>query len=73
MYLSQVIIRVGRSGSLVYFQVGSLAVHVQLAPTVLRLIGTSGSIAASISRADVTPVEKLRSLPSKLTVVSPLY
>jgi len=33
LYLSQVIIRVGRSESLAYFQVGSLAVHVQLAST----------------------------------------
>jgi len=32
-YLSQVIIRVGRSEGLAYFQVGTLAVHVQLAST----------------------------------------
>jgi uncharacterized RDD family membrane protein YckC len=32
-YLSQVIIRVGRSESLAYFQVGSLAVHIQIAST----------------------------------------
>jgi uncharacterized RDD family membrane protein YckC len=33
LYLSQVIIRVGRSESLAYFQVGSLAVHIQIAST----------------------------------------
>lgn len=32
-YLSQVIIRVGSSESLAYFQVGSLAVHIQIAST----------------------------------------
>jgi hypothetical protein len=31
LYLGQVIIRVGRSENLAYFQVGGLAVHVQLA------------------------------------------
>lgn len=33
LYLSQVIIRVGRSESLAYFQVGSLAVHIQIVST----------------------------------------
>jgi uncharacterized RDD family membrane protein YckC len=33
LYLSQVIIRVGRSESLAYFQVGSFAVHIQIAST----------------------------------------
>jgi uncharacterized RDD family membrane protein YckC len=33
LYFSQVIIRVGRSESLAYFQVGSLAVHIQIAST----------------------------------------
>ncbi len=33
LYLSQIIIRVGRSESLAYFQVGSLAVHIQIAST----------------------------------------
>src|SRR5215470_10994314 len=33
LYLSQVIIRVGRNESLAYFQVGSLAVHLQIAST----------------------------------------
>jgi uncharacterized RDD family membrane protein YckC len=32
-YLNQVIIRVGRNESLAYFQVGSLAVHIQIAST----------------------------------------
>jgi uncharacterized RDD family membrane protein YckC len=32
-YLSQVIVRVGRNESLAYFQVGSLAVHIQIAST----------------------------------------
>ena len=32
-YLSEVIIRVGRSESLAYFQVGSLAVHIQIVST----------------------------------------
>jgi uncharacterized RDD family membrane protein YckC len=33
LYFSQVIIRVGRSEGLAYFQVGSLAVHIQIAST----------------------------------------
>jgi uncharacterized RDD family membrane protein YckC len=33
LYLSQVIVRVGKSESLAYFQVGSFAVHIQIAST----------------------------------------